>query len=96
VSGRNVKTLDDVTDESLALLDLLHPLPEIFVLGVGETTIAVPARVEELFRKRGVLLDVNDTISAAQMFNVLNAEDRAVAAGFLTLTPGAEVPIRVL
>ena len=85
------------------------------MLGVGETTIAVPARVEELFRKRGVLLDVNDTvfclpdlpdlpltgllayqISAAQMFNVLNAEDRAVAAGFLTLTPGAEVPIRVL
>eukprot|EP00658_Telonema_sp_P-2_P015596 TRINITY_DN16010_c0_g1_i3.p1 TRINITY_DN16010_c0_g1~~TRINITY_DN16010_c0_g1_i3.p1 ORF type:complete len:170 (+),score=34.53 TRINITY_DN16010_c0_g1_i3:164-673(+) len=81
----NVDSLADLTKDSLAVLDVVTPVPEIFVLGCGSTTFPVPERVSALFRERGVLLDATDTVSAIQLFNVLNQEGRAVIGGMLPM-----------
>jgi len=47
-----VTSMEEVTPESLAILDLIGPLPEIFVLGCGARIQRVPEETRAFLRER--------------------------------------------
>ncbi|CAN0540089.1 unnamed protein product, partial [Ectocarpus sp. 8 AP-2014] len=65
--------------------------PDLIIVGVGERMTARldPVLVKHLASK-GIRVEQMDTVNACSTFNVLNAEDRRVAAALLQLSPGEE------
>ena len=77
-----------MTVESLKLFTVVHPRPEIVVVGLGargprERLVDVEAH----FREEGIALEQMDTANAVHTFNILNDEGRTVGGAFLTLEP---------
>jgi NADH dehydrogenase [ubiquinone] 1 alpha subcomplex assembly factor 3 len=94
-----VSNVADISIESLKVLTMLHPIPEILFLGIGEN-VDLPARtmttdgelpfphnIKEYFREKGVIVEVMTTRNAATTFNVLNTDGRHVVAALLTEKP---------
>jgi len=77
--------MSDITEESLAILDLLRPTPEIFILGCGARIERPPEKLRNYMRSRNILLETVDTVNACQTFNVLNQEARLVVCGMIAL-----------
>jgi uncharacterized protein len=76
----------DTLDEG-ALAPALELEPEILLVGTGSTRrAALPAVVVELAR-RGIGIEVMDTVAAARTYNVLVGEGRRVVA--LLIVPDA-------
>ena len=79
---------EDVTVESLRLFTVVHPRPEIVVVGLGARGPRERlAEVEQHFREEGIALEQMDTANAVHTFNILNDEGRTVGGAFLTLEP---------
>ena len=79
---------EDVTVESLRLFTVVHPRPEIVVVGLGARGPRERlADVEQHFREEGIALEQMDTANAVHTFNILNDEGRTVGGAFLTLEP---------
>lgn len=80
------KSIDEIDIDSLAILDLLKPIPDLVVLGCGKTGVVPPPQhlVQALWKK-GVALEVSDTNNAAATFNLLNQEGRKVVGALLPL-----------
>ena len=64
----------DALDAALALE------PEVVLLGTGDTQRWPPARLVAALAKRGIGLEVMDTLAAARTYNVLVGEERRVVA----------------
>jgi uncharacterized protein len=77
--------LDDlVTPESLAVLELVHPPPEVLVLGCGaKLAPRPPARLRAWLRERGASLELLRTADAVALFALLNDEGRPAVGAFL-------------
>ncbi|CAM9947003.1 unnamed protein product [Hapterophycus canaliculatus] len=88
------KRLSEITVESLRLLELVIPKIDLIIIGVGERMTARldPVLVKHLGSK-GIRVEQMDTVNACSTFNVLNAEDRRVAAALLQLSPDEEATI---
>lgn len=87
----SARTMEDVTTDSLQLLKVIYPTPEVVLIGCGEKVKdRLPADLVEHFRKSGIVLEATSTSSAAATFNVLSAEGRNVVAALLTLSPSEE------
>ncbi|MGC2854090.1 Mth938-like domain-containing protein [Novispirillum sp. DQ9] len=78
-----VTGLSDVTAESLEAVLERRPGVEILLLGCGPRMLPVPLPLRLALRERGLSLDPMDTGAACRTFNVLNLEDRRVAAALL-------------
>jgi len=85
-----VKTVDEITPESMLLFTLLEPKLDIVVVGVGDKKYIRPVkeRLQPLFRQHFIRLEVLDTPDACATFNFLNKEGQYVAAA---LFPALEV-----
>lgn len=93
-----IQDLSDVNEFSTALIRLLEPPPEVLILGCGHEVIPVHSyqtekgkytnlsQVHMMLQKLGTKFEVMDTVSACATFNVLNAENRRVAAALLPLS----------
>lgn len=79
----HVKNLKEVTKESLAVLDLIKPAPDILVLGSGANFHRFPEELVEHLRKNGTNVDIMATGNASSTFNILNQESRVVACALL-------------
>jgi len=81
----NVSKSADITLESLRAVILHSPQIDILLIGTGgKQTPISPQILEELARKR-VGVEVMSTANACGTFNILNQEERRVAACLLTL-----------
>lgn len=65
--------------------DLLHILAEaenieVFLVGTGENLLRLPENLKSVLRKKHISTDTMSTGAAVRTYNVLLAEDRAVAA----------------
>lgn len=84
----NARQFSDITVHSLAVFPLLVPTIEVLLLGCGES---LPHRISpeiiQYFKSKGIYVEATNSGSAASTFNVLNGEDRVVAAAILTLKP---------
>lgn len=79
-------SLDDVTVDSLAAVFARQPGIEILLLGCGARMLPVSLDLRRAIREKGLTLDPMDTGAACRTFNVLNLEDRRVAAALLPTT----------
>lgn len=65
--------------------DLSHILKEaveieVFLVGTGENMLRLPENLKQVLRKKHISTDTMSTGAAVRTYNVLLAEDRAVAA----------------
>jgi len=82
------RTPADVTVDTLRLFTVVHPRPEIVVLGLGSRGPRQRLEAVERFLKaEGIALEQMDTANAVHTFNILNDEKRTVGGAFLTLEP---------
>lgn len=82
--------IDDVSIASLAAVSLAEPAVEILIVGCGDSIKArVDPALAEHFRRQGTVVELMNTVNACATFNILNAEDRSVAA--VLLCPPADV-----
>ena len=58
---------------------------DILLVGMGKGPAPVPAALRAVFRERGISSDGMSTGAAVRTFNVLLAENRAVAAALITV-----------
>ncbi|MBO9828033.1 MULTISPECIES: Mth938-like domain-containing protein [Xanthomonas] len=65
------------------LQPLLDLNPALVILGTGERQVFPAAAVMALFLTRGIGIEVMNNAAAARTYNVLAAEGRRVAVGFL-------------
>ncbi|KAH9110676.1 hypothetical protein LEN26_013667 [Aphanomyces euteiches] len=84
------KTMDEITKESLAVFTVANPPVEILVLGCGKRIprLLDPSLVDYL-KSHGIVVEYVDSFNACATFNILNAEDRKVAAAILPCVPDA-------
>ncbi|KIZ01075.1 hypothetical protein MNEG_6889 [Monoraphidium neglectum] len=79
----DVVTLRDVTIESLAILDLMAPPPEVLVVGCGARVRRLPEALTRQLAERGIAVEELDTRNALSYFNFLNDEGRVVVGALL-------------
>jgi len=79
----SVNSLAAVTADSLALLLLMRPPPDLLVLGCGPRIQPPPTGLQEWLASQGVALECLDTGNAVSTFNILNQEGRTVVAALL-------------
>jgi NADH dehydrogenase [ubiquinone] 1 alpha subcomplex assembly factor 3 len=81
----NVRSILNVTEESLSLFTMLEPKIDILVLGVGEreNLKKVDSKVIKYLREKKINIEVLATDQALATFNFLNAEKRYVAGAFI-------------
>lgn len=77
------RTAADITVPSLAIVTVLHPVPELLLLGVGRTSQPVHPSVIEFFARRGTMVEIMQSIHAVTTFDVLMGEDRSCVAAIL-------------
>lgn len=67
-----------------------HAIAEILVLGCGERiNHGLAPELKEMLKVNGIVVEYLDTVNACATFNILNAEDRRVAAALLPYDPNA-------
>lgn len=59
----DVKGFDDITPDSLALLDLVDPPPEVVVVGCGSKIRQLHPALSQHLRARGISVEALDTVS---------------------------------
>lgn len=76
-------TLGEVTSDDLASILAEQPSPDFVLFGVGPDIAAVPTFIKEALTNAGIGVEPMDTGAAARTYNVLLAEQRAVAAALI-------------
>ncbi len=86
IYGWNVKTIDDLlSPTAFETLFSETDTIEVFLLGTGMDIVPVKPDIRAMFRERNIMIDSMSTGAAVRTFNVMLAESRAVAAGFLAV-----------
>jgi uncharacterized protein len=75
--------LSDLTEQDLAPLFALQPLPEFVLLGTGATLAQPPLPLIAALDARGIGIEAMDSRAAARTWGLLRSEDRWIAAAFL-------------
>ncbi|ETW05040.1 hypothetical protein H310_04085 [Aphanomyces invadans] len=82
------QTMDEITKESLAVFTVANPPVEILVLGCGKRIPKLlKPELAEYLKFNGIVVEYVDSFNACATFNILNAEDRKVAAAILPVDP---------
>lgn len=79
----NVTSLDELSPESLALAYAIRPRVSILILGCGQRIKMINPQLRDFFRQKGISIEALDTWNAVATWNILNQEDRAVAAALM-------------
>lgn len=81
----NVVSPADITPDSLAPVFAAADLIDVLLIGLGADIAALPREVRDLLRARNVIVEAISTGGAVRTYNVLLAEQRAVAAALLAV-----------
>lgn len=79
----DLKSWQDVTPDSLSLLQLYKPAPDLVIIGCGLHSQLVPPKLQAYFRQHNIAYEAIDTANAVSTFNILNQEGRKVAGVLL-------------
>uniref|UniRef100_A0A1D1YFX7 NADH dehydrogenase [ubiquinone] 1 alpha subcomplex assembly factor 3 n=1 Tax=Anthurium amnicola TaxID=1678845 RepID=A0A1D1YFX7_9ARAE len=77
------KRFSEITADSLSMLQLVRPTPEILILGCGRHIQPVSPQLRQFIRSTGMKLEALDSRNASSTYNILNEEGRIVAAALL-------------
>uniref|UniRef100_F0WYN3 NADH dehydrogenase [ubiquinone] 1 alpha subcomplex assembly factor 3 n=1 Tax=Albugo laibachii Nc14 TaxID=890382 RepID=F0WYN3_9STRA len=82
----------EITKESMQIFTVTEPPIELLLVGCGERIQHdLDPDVREYLRMHGIVVECLDSANASATFNILNAEDRRVAAALLPCEPIARV-----
>ena len=81
----NVATVGEITADSLAPVFVVADEIDVLLIGVGPDIAAIPRDLREALRERRVIIEAVNTGSAIRTYNVLLAEERAVAAALIAV-----------
>lgn len=85
IYGWDVKTLDDLQPKAFDLLIEEASTVEVLLLGTGLELAPIKPALRKIFRNATISADSMSTGAAVRTYNVLLAEERAVAAAFLAV-----------
>ena len=85
VHGWDVTSPDTINAETLARAFDEADAIEVLLIGMGTEFRRVPPDLHAALRERGIVTDPMSTGSAVRTYNVLLAEDRAVAAALIAV-----------
>lgn len=80
-----VSTPAEITLESLAPVLAAADDIDVLLIGIGPDIAAIPRELREALRERKVIVEAINTGSAIRTYNVLLAEERAVAAALIAV-----------
>ncbi len=75
----------DVTGETLAAVFAAADDIDVLLIGLGPDIAAIPRDLRDALRERKVIVEAVNTGSAIRTYNVLLAEERAVAAALIAV-----------
>lgn len=81
----------DVTDPSGITMQALQPVMDVadqvdvLLIGMGHDIAPFSKEIRQAFRERGVIIEAIATGPAVRTYNVLFAEERAVAGAFIAI-----------
>ncbi|PLW09668.1 hypothetical protein PCANC_13634 [Puccinia coronata f. sp. avenae] len=97
---RGPSTVPTQVAAQFRLLEILHPRPEMLILGAGKSILTIdPAKIATIksyLNSLGIQLDVLDTRNGCSNYNLLVEEGRSVAGLFLTLEPVDSISSQLL
>lgn len=79
----DVEKVEDITEESLKLVIHAEPSVDTLLIGTGKTFVHLDKEIVKWLYSYGITANVMSTPHACQTFNVLNQEDRRVAAAVI-------------
>jgi uncharacterized protein len=85
VHGWEVSEAGEITQETLVRVFEEADGIEVLLLGMGDEFRRVPKELQAALREQGIVTDTMSTGSAVRTYNVLLAEDRAVAAALISV-----------
>lgn len=85
IYGWNVESVTDLDVKAFKSVLAEADQIELFLLGTGMDLVRIAPDVREAFRGKTISADSMSTGAAVRTFNVMLAEDRAVAAAFLAV-----------
>nr|WP_314260156.1 MTH938/NDUFAF3 family protein [uncultured Devosia sp.] len=80
-----VTTIAEITLESLAPVFEVADQIDVLMIGLGMDIVAFPRELREALRERRIIVEAINTGSAVRTYNVLLAEERAVAAALIAV-----------
>ncbi|GLE01292.1 hypothetical protein PINS_up010122 [Pythium insidiosum] len=84
------RRFEEITKESLEVFTIANPPVEILILGCGaKIQHQLDPSIKEFLKVNGIVVEYLDSVNACATFNILNAEDRKVAAAILPWDPTA-------
>ncbi|HTO28398.1 MAG TPA: MTH938/NDUFAF3 family protein [Devosia sp.] len=75
----------DITGETLAAVFAAVDDIDVLLIGLGPDIAAIPRELREALREHRVIVEAVNTGSAIRTYNVLLAEERAVAAALIAV-----------
>lgn len=85
----NVTNIQDVNLTTLIACRLMDPLPDILLIGSGETANLPPPaawkEIKEWAHNNEIGIEIMDSASASSTFNILTQEDRNVVAALVAV-----------
>ena len=81
----DVQTPAQITLETLAPVFAAADDIDVLMIGIGPDIAAIPRELREALRERKVIVEAINTGGAIRTYNVLLAEERAVAAALIAV-----------
>ena len=85
----NVTSIEEVSMKTLVAFRLMNPLPDILLIGSGETTNLPPLKqwkeIKNWAASNDIGVEIMDSASASSTFNILTQEDRNVVAALVAI-----------
>jgi uncharacterized protein len=81
----DVSTVAEITAETLAPVFAVADDIDVLLIGLGPDIAAIPRELRDALRERKVIVEAVNTGSAIRTYNVLLAEERAVAAALIAV-----------
>jgi uncharacterized protein len=81
----DVATVAEITAETLAPVFAVADDIDVLLIGLGPDIGAIPRQLRDALRERKVIVEAVNTGSAIRTYNVLLAEERAVAAALIAV-----------
>lgn len=81
----DVTTVEQITAEALVPIFAAADEIDVLLIGLGPDIAAIPRELRDALRERRVIVEAVNTGSAIRTYNVLLAEERAVAAALIAV-----------
>jgi len=80
----NVKYVNEMTPESLVVLELFHPRPNVLLIGHNEHIAEIPPATAEYIKSLGMNYELMSVASATSTFNILTQDGRDACCALIT------------